>query len=604
MTRRFTFLVIAVLSFTDPFYEIAMQSLDSNNNVDMTAVVKRLEKSAEMVNPNAITKLGELWLLGFKNSNGIIMRNYTKSWTYLQEGCALGNGDACFYCNLIYQESFLTSEFDSIISNIKPEKVRDGVFEYLEYPSSLAKQAYIAAKSLSRKLHSFDIPDYLTAEGWKSPIFSPFFRPKDYEFQQNDTTLASQEALKAVNQIEKNGKVDQKMQRIDISMQSTYGTDSLKHLSLIEKRSEKSQDINGFLTLANNFIYGNDLLGIPQNLAEAIKYYTKASNLGSIKAMTVLGKIYVYGYYDVGKNITKGFEYLEKAAKQGSTQAMNYLSVMYKDGIGVKRSSEISVYYAKMSAGKGDLDGCNVLAMMYLNGEGVEKSRENAFKYFTMSAAGGNQIGNYYAGILISEDELFPDSSEKSLEIFEEILSTTNQHHMIQAYKSFRDQDFQGAYLHFLISASLNNEYALQSLAYMFENSLNPSPCKKPSIYCQSVYLIKSALFKDSGWAYSKLAKIIFNGFENSKPDFFKAFNYYSQASLSGEALYSLGYMYEEGLGCDQDFDKAKQTYDAMIFRARNEQIEHSAIYVGYLAQMRIGIKEYFDDILPISIEF
>lgn len=76
-------------------------------------------------------------------------------------------------------------------------------------------------------------------------------------------------------------------------------------------------------------------------------------------------------------------------------------------------------------------------------------------------------------------------------------------------------------------------------------------------------YLIKSAK-QGNEYANYNLSSHYFKGSKLLEKNLFQAFIYCKQAADMGyvEACEKLGYMYEKGLGCDRNPDKAKEYYD------------------------------------------
>lgn len=77
--------------------------------------------------------------------------------------------------------------------------------------------------------------------------------------------------------------------------------------------------------------------GVPQNHAEAAKWYQKAAEQGDADAQFDLGGMYYYGLDGVRKNHTSAAKWYRKAAEQGHARAQFNLGGMYRDGEGVPR---------------------------------------------------------------------------------------------------------------------------------------------------------------------------------------------------------------------------------------------------------------------------
>jgi TPR repeat protein len=76
--------------------------------------------------------------------------------------------------------------------------------------------------------------------------------------------------------------------------------------------------------------------GVPQDYAEAVKWYRKAADQGLAEAQYNLGSCYAKGQ-GVPKDLAEMVKWYRKAADQGLAQAQYRLGLCYLDGQGVPR---------------------------------------------------------------------------------------------------------------------------------------------------------------------------------------------------------------------------------------------------------------------------
>ena len=81
--------------------------------------------------------------------------------------------------------------------------------------------------------------------------------------------------------------------------------------------------------------------GIPKDLTEAEKWYTKAAEQGHADAQTELGHFFIRG----GTNFRVAADWYEKAAEQGHAEAAFSLGMLYKSGYRVNRNSFEDIHY-------------------------------------------------------------------------------------------------------------------------------------------------------------------------------------------------------------------------------------------------------------------
>jgi TPR repeat protein len=97
-----------------------------------------------------------------------------------------------------------------------------------------------------------------------------------------------------------------------------------------------------------NFYWHPDGWGVVEsNEEKANEYYSKAAELGSAKAMCMLGWQYRQGTETIEINEAKAIELFEKAAKSGYHEAFSWLAKCYKHGNGVEKNIEKAYEYAE-----------------------------------------------------------------------------------------------------------------------------------------------------------------------------------------------------------------------------------------------------------------
>jgi hypothetical protein len=70
-------------------------------------------------------------------------------------------------------------------------------------------------------------------------------------------------------------------------------------------------------------------LGVPENLAKAVEWYSKAAEQGDVDAQYKLGQMYYYGD-GVGADFSKAVEWYTRAAEQGHEKAKAKIAELSK----------------------------------------------------------------------------------------------------------------------------------------------------------------------------------------------------------------------------------------------------------------------------------
>jgi len=135
--------------------------------------------------------------------------------------------------------------------------------------------------------------------------------------------------------------------------------------------------------------------GVPQNYADAIRWYRMAADQGLASAQFKLGGMYEDGR-GVPQNYTEAMRWYRMAADQGNATAQTILGSMYgntfRDVQVVPQNYAEAVRWYRMAADQGNSQGQLSLGYRYLHGEGVPTNYVEAYKWFALSAAQGNVV--------------------------------------------------------------------------------------------------------------------------------------------------------------------------------------------------------------------
>jgi TPR repeat protein len=101
--------------------------------------------------------------------------------------------------------------------------------------------------------------------------------------------------------------------------------------------------------LGNMYAFG---MGVPENDAEAFKWYRKAADQGGAKAQFNVGNMYEFGD-GVPENDAEAVKWYRKAADQGHAKAQFNLGVMYYNGDGVPENHVRAYVWLSMAKTQG-----------------------------------------------------------------------------------------------------------------------------------------------------------------------------------------------------------------------------------------------------------
>jgi TPR repeat protein len=142
-------------------------------------------------------------------------------------------------------------------------------------------------------------------------------------------------------------------------------------------------------------------VGVPQDYAEAVKWYREDAEQGNANAQFNLGFMYSAGQ-GVPQDYTEAVKWFREAAEQGHAGAQNNLGFMYHAGQGVPQDDAEAVTWYRKAAEQGEAVAQISLGVMYANGRGVRQDHAEAFKWYRKAAEQGhagaqNNLGFIYA---------------------------------------------------------------------------------------------------------------------------------------------------------------------------------------------------------------
>lgn len=128
--------------------------------------------------------------------------------------------------------------------------------------------------------------------------------------------------------------------------------------------------------------------GVPQDFAEAARWCRMAADRGNANAQTKLGAMYVLGQ-GVPQNDAEGVRWYRLAADQGFAEAQFNLGVMYSVGRGVPQNDAEAVRWLRMAADQGDANAQYYLGVIHASGQGVPQNDAEAVRWYRRAAEQG-----------------------------------------------------------------------------------------------------------------------------------------------------------------------------------------------------------------------
>jgi len=137
--------------------------------------------------------------------------------------------------------------------------------------------------------------------------------------------------------------------------------------------------------------------GVPQNEAEAVRWFRAAAEQGDAGAQFFLGVMYEDGR-GVLRNEAEAVRWYRAAAEQGNAAAQYNLGVMYAFGRGVAKNDAEAVRWFRAAAEQGNPSAQFDLGVMYANGRGVAKNEAEAVRWFRAAAEQSGKQAQFNLG--------------------------------------------------------------------------------------------------------------------------------------------------------------------------------------------------------------
>jgi TPR repeat protein len=138
---------------------------------------------------------------------------------------------------------------------------------------------------------------------------------------------------------------------------------------------------------------------VPQDYAQAAKWYEKAAVQGHAEAQFWLGRLYDLGR-DVPQDYAQAVKWYEKAAVQGHSSAQYKIGRQYLQGQGVPQDVAQSAKWFQKAAAQGYAPAQDSLGFAYFSGLGVPQDFAQARQWYEKAAAQGYTEAQLHLGWL------------------------------------------------------------------------------------------------------------------------------------------------------------------------------------------------------------
>lgn len=310
----------------------------------------------------------------------------------------------------------------------------------------------------------------------------------------------------------------------------------------------------GAYMMANLYETGT---GVVKNRDTAIEYYMIATENDDVKKR----KEDAYKQYQRLSNeresdaLTESMK--DKDVTKLSGEELRELALDYE----YINDMESAKKFLKMAADKNDAYSCNYIGVLYSADRKNEEEKKQAVGYFKKGAelGYGPAIHNYARTLFYGEGTL-PDI-DKAKEFAEKYFNLVKE----DKYHGFMKNEFLGFY-----TGSIYKEEAIimgAPLAKVYEEIDTTSRlCSmgfrdRKDNTARALYYYERARARGSKKATNGIGNIYWEGSKTLKPDYKKAFDYFTESLPYEWGYYGLGELYERGLGVEANPQKALEYY-------------------------------------------
>ena len=149
--------------------------------------------------------------------------------------------------------------------------------------------------------------------------------------------------------------------------------------------------------------------GVPQDYAEAVRWYRRAADQGHARAQNNLGVRYAEGE-GVPQDYAEAVRWYRRAADQGHATAQNNLGEAYRHGEGVPEDDAEAIRWYRLAAEQGYAGAQNSLGVRYAEGEGVPQDYAEAVRWYRRAADQGHATAQNSLGVMYARGEGVPQN--------------------------------------------------------------------------------------------------------------------------------------------------------------------------------------------------
>ena len=299
-----------------------------------------------------------------------------------------------------------------------------------------------------------------------------------------------------------------------------------------------------------------------RDYAEALRYFEKATGMGSKIAITETGIGYLNGE-SVTRDYARAHQLFEEADAKGDFLAVALMGLLYQNGWGVAQDYERARQLYERAADAGDILAMNNLGIVYEMGLGVPKDYTQAHRWFEKAAAADNPEAVYNLGWLYQNGWGVAQDYTKARQFYERAAARGNPAAMNNLGILFGEglgvlKDYAKARAWYEKAAVAGNVAAMDSLGVYYQNGLGG-----PRDYTNARVWYERAAAAGNTAAMNDLGVLYGRGLGVPQDDI-QARQWYEKGAAADNAvaMFNLGTFYLFGRGVPRDYTQAREWYE------------------------------------------
>ena len=322
---------------------------------------------------------------------------------------------------------------------------------------------------------------------------------------------------------------------------------------------------------------------------------------GDLNALASAGMMKIKDVGSTGR-AEEGLRTLRECALRGSADAYLILGDLYREGEYVQKDINAAVFNYERGAKSGSVEACEILGDIYTAGKEIARDFVKALSFYEKAASLGSQKGERRRNEIIAERERLYNNaiqSESHAEKFKLYAIASAMGHakamtsLAECYEKGigTKKDSIAAYNFYLEAAELSENGALIPLGKCYLNGFGVNRDFKLALaifkradklgderaIAYIAEIRKNKKRRVAARVYSRAMRLIHIG----KPEAAVELLSFAETLEHPKAIYSLGCLYEFGMGVPVDKDRAYQMYEKaykMLFRDPRAQFKLSIL--------------------------